>query len=199
MTGSIPTEAVADPLVGLEPREDDDGDVEVGLLVFGMRGLALRGGPGPGLDYREALWRIGIVMDGEPGWLAHTCDLDRSLVRFFGRRLIRYPARAASIEVDQTDAHWRLSIRAAGSFRADVELTGEEPDPEPPRRVMVRDRGRLYAVPWAEDPAPFRRRAVVAVADEGLSAATLGAAVRWQPDALVHRGRIHHCGFASRR
>ena len=198
MTGSIPTQAVAGALVGVEPWSDD-GRVEVGLLVFGMRGLALRGVPGPGLDYREALWRLAVAVDGVPGWLAHTCDLDRSLVRFFGRRLIRYPARAASIEIERTDERWRLSVSAAGRLGAALELTEHAPDPEPPRPVLVIDGGRPYAVPWAQDPAPFRRRATVSITDDGLSSATLGAEVAWRPGALVHCGRTHHCGFATRR
>src|SRR4051812_25888481 len=75
----------------LDPAPYAPGRVEVGLLVFEMRGLGLRGVPGPRFDYREALWRVGVLHEGERGWLGFCCDIDHALVRRAGALVIRYP------------------------------------------------------------------------------------------------------------
>jgi hypothetical protein len=53
-----------------------DGPVRVSLLLFRMEGLHVRGVPWPAFDYREALWRTRVDLDGAPGWFAVACDLD---------------------------------------------------------------------------------------------------------------------------
>ena len=70
--------------------------IEVDVLFFAMHGLALRGLPWPAFDYTEALWRIGVEVDGKPAWLAVACDIDRAMIRALGRRIVRYPTRVAS-------------------------------------------------------------------------------------------------------
>jgi hypothetical protein len=66
------------------------------------------------------------------------------------------------------------------------------------RRRWCRGGAALHRIPWRKDPAPHRRDAEVAIVDDGLERKTLGTGVRWQTHGLVHQGRIHHCGIASR-
>jgi hypothetical protein len=197
LSGSVPRSAVESAASGFELVEMADG-VEVGLLAFGMRGLRLDAMPLMGFDYAEALWRIGIRVNDKPAWLAHTCDLDRPMVRAFGRRFIRYPARAAQIEGQWDEQDWRLQVRATEALSARLQASGCTPEPTPPRPVFVRDAGRSFTVPWAEDPAPYRQSATLTEIEDDLAAATLGGPVQWTKSALVHRGRTHHCGFARR-
>lgn len=172
-------------------------DVEVGLLCFAMRGLGatlpLR--IGPRFDYAEALWRIGVVWQGAPAWFAVTCDLDRPLVRTMGAMMVRYPVRSAAIVVDPTHATIRCDV---GSLEVRARALAESPDPVAPRPLLVASGRSLFRIPWHEDPAPERHAAEVDAVDDGLEHATLGTRVRWSSRGLVHRGRIHRCGFAAR-
>ena len=177
------------------PIVSDDG-AELELLVFDMRGLRPKGLPGPRLDYREALWRIGIEHDGAPAWLGHTCDLDHSLVRALGRYLVRYPVRTATFDLEGDDP---VTIRVAASGHAlsvSAGATAEVPPAEPPRPIVVRSGPRAYRIPWREDPTPDRHRARVTVEQDDLSVVTLGVPVAWAPTGLLHRGRVHRCGLA---
>jgi len=174
--------------------EEVDGHAVVGLLLFQMRGLGLRGIPGPSFDYSEALWRIGVVVDGQPAWFAVACDLDHPAVRAMGRLLIRYPTRAASIDWTTGDSTAVNVGSALGSLRVSARPEGIDVGAVPPRRAFV-GAAALYEVPWREEPAPFRRAAPVEVLDDTLSLVTLGT-VTWQANALLHRGRIHRCGLA---
>lgn len=196
--GGLLESAVARRLVpsSLTVREVD-GAAELGLLCFAMRGLGASAPVrvGPRFDYGEALWRIGVTWRGEPAWFAIACDLDRSAVRTMGAWLVRYPVCRARIVVD--DAH---AVIERGSEGAQIRAIAGDLAPPPvlPRPLLVGDDRRLHRIPWREDPAPFRREATIAVVDTGLVAATVGAAVRWHPDGVVHRGRVHRCGIAAR-
>lgn len=175
----------------------DDGDAEVGLLCFAMRSLGASEPVrvGPRFDYCEALWRIGVTWRGAPAWFAVACDLDSAFVRTLGAILVRYPVRSAEIVVDDEHA----TIRAGGvGFEVRARALEHAPDPIAPRPILVGSGASLYRIPWREDPAPHRRDAEVTIVDDALERTTLGSAVRWQPHGLVHRGRIHRCGIASR-
>ena len=174
--------------------EEADGRAVVGLLLFQMRGLGLRGVPGPSFDYSEALWRIGVVVDGQPAWFAVACDLDHLAVRAMGRLMIRYPTRAAAIAWTAGDSVTLEVGNPLGAFHVSARPEGSEVASVPPRRAFVGG-GSLYEVPWREEPAPFRRVASVEVLDDSLTLATLGE-VSWRRNALLHRGRIHRCGLA---
>jgi hypothetical protein len=167
------------------------------LLLFVMRGLALRPLRWPSFDYREALWRVGVTFEGENSWLALRCDIDSGLVRAFGRRIVRYPTRSARFEV--TDDTWKLhategtlSVRFERDGAGQLEAAGATK----PRRTFVLDRGRPFEIPWEEVAAPTRTRVRAAIVDDSLSRASFGASVRWQADALALEGRIHMCGVA---
>ncbi|MBE7484594.1 MAG: DUF2071 domain-containing protein [Polyangiaceae bacterium] len=170
------------------------GRARVALTVFRMRGLRLRGLPGPGLDYSEALWRLAVQHRGELAWLAVACDLDSAPVRLTGRALIRYPVREASLGL----ADDGFSVRAADAVLA-IELgdpaTAELESPGT-RPLLVASGGRLWRVPWAEVPAPESRCRALEVRADTLSQQTLGA-VDWDPVALWLRGRGHRCGRAT--
>lgn len=196
LTGALALDE-ARPLAGslpLAPRPD--GLAEVSLLLFRMRGLGVRGLPGPRFDYGEALWRLGVSLDGAPSWLGLCCDLDHPLVRRVGARMVRYPVREARLAFDPEAGSVRVDA-PAGALHVTTEITAEEPAAVPPRPLVVRDDGRLYRIPWREEPAPYRRRATAAVHGP-LGALTLAPSLTWDAAALVHRGRVHRCGLAER-
>ncbi len=179
---------------------DADGELaRVGLLVFRMRGMHARGTPGPTLSYGEALWRIGIVSDGVPAWFAARCDLDHPLVRALGRTFIRYPVCTARFDlVDEGDA-CRFHVDAAhGALDVHAVTSDDEPPVIGPRRLLSRAGGRLYEIPWREDPAPMRRVARLEWRASSLVRAAFGADVSWSSEAHVLRGRTHRCGIARR-
>ncbi|MCA9706746.1 MAG: DUF2071 domain-containing protein [Myxococcales bacterium] len=203
LRGRLPLEAARRQVAGLSLLERD-GEAELDLLVFGMTGLHVRGVPWPRFSYREALWRIGVRLHGEPAWFGHTCDLDRPLVSALGRVMVRYPVRRAAIEREGggeeggegSEPAWRISIEAGAGLRITARPTAQAPPPVPPRPIVVGAQRRCFRIPWREDPAPYRRRAEIDVAHDALSEATLGAPVRWDSHGLLHRGRVHRCGIA---
>lgn len=187
----------------LETREADPTRAVVSVLLFQMRGMRARGLPGPVLDYAEALWRVGVLWRGAPAWFAVACDLDSAAVRALGAVLVRYPTRAARLAVDAEGARVERVDAAARRFavRATAVPARETPPPVPPRPLLVparRGSGALYRIPWREEPAPERRVARCEVSEPALARATLGEGLAWAPEGLVHSGRTHICGVASR-
>lgn len=195
LTGSLATEALRAELPPELELLRVEGRARVALTVLRMRGLRVRGVPGPGLDYSEALWRLAVEHRGRTAWLAVACDLDSALVRLTGRRLIRYPVREASLSLAQDG----FSLRAAESVLA-IELTdpvAKELESPGARPLLVASGGRLWSVPWAEVPAPDSACRALEVRADALSQRTLGR-VEWDPVALCLRGRGHRCGRAQR-
>lgn len=176
------------------PAEDSNGRTPVSLLVFQMRGLTLRPLRGPGLDYGEALWRVGCRWEGQGAWFAVACDLGSAVVRALGARLVRYPVRRGRLLLTDFSAEVSAEGRAT-KLRA--HAIDASPAPVPPRAVLVRAQSRLYRIPWREDPAPFRREARLEVLEDALSAVTFGEAAAWDERGLLHRGRVHRCGLAA--
>ena len=174
-----------------------DGDrARVEVLFFRMRGLRMRGTPGPSFDYDEALWRVGVRFDGGLAWLAVACDIDSWSVRATGALLVRYPVRRARFTID--DERFEVEDERARSFRVRVRETDEVPKVRAPRRTLVRSKGALYEIPWNEEPTEERRHASATLDDEALVRATFGGDVRWDARATVQRGRVHRCGLARR-
>jgi hypothetical protein len=187
--------AAAEALVGSGVlAENQDGRTPVSLLVFAMHGLTLRPLPGPGLDYGEALWRVGCLWEGQRAWFAVACDLDSALVRALGARLVRYPVRRGEILLTDYSAEVTAGGRAT---RVRAYAQAGSPAPVPPRPALVRAQGRLYRIPWREDPAPFRSEARLEILADTLSALTFGEAAAWDERGLLHRGRVHRCGIAA--
>jgi hypothetical protein len=195
--GSVPLAAASACVPDALAVRSWDERAEVSLLCFAMRGLGASAPVrvGPRFDYGEGLWRIGVTWRDAPAWFALTCDLDRAAVRMLGAWLVRYPVRTAEVFVDDA----RASVRCE-SARLDVSARAlaDVPEPVPPRPLLVARDGELYRIPWREDPAPYRRTAAITVDIDELSRGTLGAAVQWSPHGLVHRGRTHRCGLATR-
>lgn len=186
---------IAGTSLSLELGEDGRALLEV--LVFSMRGLGMRGLPGPRFDYGEALFRLGVRRGEEKGFLGIKCDIDHPVVRSLGAKMVRYPTREASITFEDGIGAWKVRVRASeGALKANVWVSDDPAPALPPRPLYVRGGEALYRVPWKERPAPFRRWARVEVSG-GLGESTMGAPVDWQSHAIVHRGRVHRCGLAA--
>lgn len=184
------------PLPSLTPGEPSR--IEVDLLLFEMRGIGVTGLPGPRFNYREALWRIGVLHEGAPAWLSVCCDLDHALVRTGGALAIRYPVRKATLSLTDTSPAWTARIEAQqGTLDTTVRVSDDVAPVHPPRPMLVQDGDHVYRIPWTEDAAPFRRHATAEIQGD-LAEKTLGASLRWDPTALVHRGRVHHCSVARK-
>lgn len=206
VTIELPARVPAAALAGLRVpapltvHRDEEGDGSASILVLEMRGLGIGRLP-PRFDYREVLYRLAVTVGGAPGWLALRCDLDRPVVRALAAAIIRYPVRAASIDIRET-ADGALAFGAttdAGDLHGALHpVPGDGPAPAPPRRTFVVDRGRVLEVPWDERPAPRRARARVTEVGGSACEAVFGAPLAFAPEALVHRGRTHLCGPARR-
>jgi len=190
--------SVREPCLELPPAlSRPRGPLRVALTVFRMRGLRVAGLPGPGVDYMEALWRVAVLHEGAPVWLAVACDLDSALVRVTGRALIRYPVRAAALALAPTG----FEVRAAGA-RLAVELDEREPAPPAPPApplvpLLVASGARLWRVPWAEVRPRDSERCQLRVSEDTLAGRTLGA-ITWDPFVERLTGRGHRCGRAVR-
>jgi hypothetical protein len=171
------------------------GSARGDVLFFAMRGLGVTGVPLARFDYGEALFRLAVVWNGAPAWLALACDLDRKIIQVLGRWLVRYPVRPARFEL--AEAHFAV---AAGENDLVVDATPGDHEPEavPPRPLIVRAGEQLYRIPWREDPAPWRRLASCTPHSTTLARATFGGDVTFDASGVVHRGRVHRCGIARR-
>ena len=191
----------AEALVGDSLRvEHAHGYTPVSLLLFQMKGLRADGVEGPGHNYGEALWRIGVMAKGEPAWFALACDVDNAVVRKGGSWLVRYPLRTGKFRFEGSQARGAVEVEAKGKKLVVVATPRlvEPPPLQPPRRLVVRHANTLWDVPWEEGAAPFRRTALIAFAAGELAEATFGPEVRWERDGLLHRGRVHRCGLAKK-
>lgn len=178
---------------GLELLESA-GVAEIALTVFRMKGLRIRRLPGPGLDYSEALWRLAVLREGLPAWLALACDLDSGLVRALGHALIRYPVRPARLVL--APRSFTLSVDGAELSVALGEQSGLELRSPASRPLLVAARGKLWRVPWGEIPPREAESRVVEIVSDGLSPLSV-ARVDWAPDATLLTGRGHRCGVAA--
>lgn len=164
---------------------------EGSLLLFAMKSLGLPGVP-TGLDYREALWRVGITLENERAWLVVRCDIDSRIVRALGARVVKYPTRAASFE--HADDTWTVRT-GEGELRARF-FRKEWVEPTAARRTFVIQKGRIWEIPWEEVPARTRHLAHVEISRDTLSSRTYGRPMRWLDVGVAHAGRIHRCGIA---
>jgi len=186
-----------DALPQLDLALEIDGDrARVEVLFFRMRGLRMRGTPGPSFDYDEALWRVGVRFERDLAWLALACDLDSWSVRATGAVLVRYPVRRARFAIEHDS--FAVTDENERSFGVRVTELDEVPTLRPPRRTLVRSNGALYEIPWKEDPTEDRHYATHVLDDEALVSATFGGAVKWDERSIVQRGRVHRCGIARR-
>ncbi|CAN5876870.1 hypothetical protein BH11MYX4_BH11MYX4_70210 [soil metagenome] len=176
---------------------DASGEGHIDVLAFEMRGLGL-GWPLPRLDYLEVLYRLGTALNGVPAWLVLRCDVDRALVRTMAAAVIRYPVRAAAIQLEHGagSTNTLRAETASDSLSATLfpAAPGEVPPVRAPRRTFVVDRDRLFEVPWDERPAPERTFATVRDVESSACLSIFGAPVTFASTAVVHRGRTHICG-----
>jgi hypothetical protein len=175
---------------GLVP-ERFEVEPRASILLFKMSELAASFFPFAKFDYSEALWRISIRHEGAPAWFAVKCDLDHPVIRALGARLVRYPTRAARIV--GSEARW--SVDAAGE-KLELRVSDQEAaEPPPLRRIFVPGG---YEIPWNETPPTRARSARITLGDDALLRATLGDDAKLDATGIVHRGRVHMCGFARR-
>lgn len=172
-----------------------DGAARVALTVFRVRGLGVRGLPGPKLDYSEALWRLLVEHDGALAWFAVACDIDSALVRPAARALIRYPVRPSRLAIAPDGftiaaVERELDVGLAEPVVADIESPGQRP-------LLVASGGRLWRVPWSEIEARETSARGLEVRADTLSLRSVGD-VAWDRAALCLRGRGHRCGVAQR-
>jgi hypothetical protein len=191
--------------VSLEPP---DGPARVRLFAFFVEGIRIAGVPLLRASYAEVLWRVAVRAEGEPAWWALCCDLGAFGPRIAARRWVRYPVRAAEVEVVED----RVRVVApAGELAIAIGRPGEPGEPAGPGgpaaggaagvepRRLITGLDAAWAVPWGDDGGGGARAAPARVERDTLSRVTVGAEVRWAPTAVVRRGREHRCGTARRR
>jgi hypothetical protein len=165
----------------------------VRLFAFFVEGLRVAGVPLLRASYAEVLWRVAVRADDAPAWWAIRCDLGALGPRLAARRWVRYPVRAAAVEVSGE----RVRVAAPpGELSIAIGPPGPPADAEP--RPLITGQGAAWAVPWGDD-GDAARAAPVEVEADTLSAMTVGAQVRWSPTAVIRTGREHRCGVARRR
>ncbi len=186
------------------------GEARVRLFAFFVEGIRIAGVPFFRASYAEVLWRVAVraAVDrasGEPAgedtrpeivpaWWAIRCDLGARGPRFAARRWVRYPVRAAEVEV--AGERVRVVAAAEGELAIAIGVAGGAAAVE--QRPLITGLDAAWAVPWGDDGSEAAE-APVSVERDTLSMVTLGAEVRWSPTALVRRGREHRCGTARRR
>ena len=190
--------------VALDPME---GPARVRLFAFFVEGIRIRGVPLFRASYAEVLWRVAVRADGapagegaraaiDPAWWAICCDLGARGPRLAARRWVRYPVRAAAVEVVEA----RVRVVAP---EGELSIAIGPPD-ETAAAAAIEPRGLItgldagWSVPWGEDGGTAQA-APARVEVDTLSRLTVGAKVRWATTARVRRGREHRCGTARRR
>jgi len=164
-------------------------DGRANILFFKMTGLSPFG-----FDYFEALWRVSVRHEGALAWLAVKCDIDHPIVRALGARFVRYPTRAARI----VGSEGKWSVDAAGT-KLDLGVRDEDKTSVPElRRTFVASGDRVFEIPWNEEPPAKARSVKLTVQDDALVRATFGEDAKLDETGVVHRGRVHICGFARR-
>lgn len=159
------------------------------ILLFRMTGLSMAR-----FDYFEALWRVSVRHEGALAWVAVKCDIDHPIVRALGARFVRYPTREAKI----VGSEGKWSVDASGT-KLDLGVRDEDKAAVPAlRRTFVASGDRVYEIPWNEEPPAKARSVKVTVQDDALVRATFGEGAKLDETGVVHRGRVHICGFARR-
>lgn len=166
-------------------------EARASVLFFKMSELTASFFPLAKFDYAEALWRIAIRHEGEPAWFAVKCDLDHPVVRTLGARLVRYPTRAARII--GSEGRWSV---ATSDAKLELRVSDDDDTEIPPLRRMFVPGG--FEIPWDEVAPTRARSARITMGDDALVRATLGEDAKLDGTGVVHRGRVHMCGFARR-
>jgi hypothetical protein len=164
-------------------------DGRANLLLFKMTGLSPFG-----FDYFEALWRVSVRHEGALAWVAVKCDIDHPIVRALGARFVRYPTREARI----VGSEGKWSVDASGT-KLELGVRDEDKAAVPElRRCFVASGDRVWEIPWNEEPPAKARAVKLSVQDDALVRATFGEGSTLDETGVVHRGRVHICGFAKR-
>jgi hypothetical protein len=177
-------------------------DGRANVLLFKMTGLSPFG-----FDYFEALWRVSVRHEGALAWLAVKCDIDHPIVRALGARFVRYPTREARIV--GSEGKWvvesaeggptQLGRVDANGTKLDLRVKDEDSAKVPElRRCFVANGDRVWEIPWNEEPPAKARSVKLDVQDDALVRATFGDGAKLDETGVVHRGRVHICGFAKR-
>jgi hypothetical protein len=174
----------------LDPVVDANGRAFASLMVFEMKGLRLWGLPG--VDYKEALWRVKVKHQKADAWLAIACDIDEWLPRFVAAQAVRYPTRAAELSI-VTRADTTVTI--GEGFEATLSETGEHAA-APPLPMVVARGIQVFSVPFGTQTGRGLISCGVKLPRDGLWKKTLGASAR-ASSALLQWERPHECGLAK--
>lgn len=174
----------------LDPVVDENGRAYASLVVFEMKGLRLWGLPG--VDYKEALWRVKVKHQGSDAWLAVACDIDETLPRFVAAQAVRYPVRAAELSiVTRADT----TVTVGDGFEVALSETGEHATA--PALPMVVARGaQVFNVPFGDKTGRGLVTCTVKLKRDALWKKTFGASAR-PSGALLQWERPHECGLAK--
>jgi hypothetical protein len=174
----------------LDPVVDANGRAFASVMVFEMKGLRLWGLPG--VDYKEALWRVKVKHAGAEAWLAVACDIDETLPRFIAAQAVRYPTRAAELSiVTRADT----TVTVGSGFEATVSEKGEPATVAPLPMVVARGI-QVFNVPFGSQTGRGLVSCGVKVTRDALWKKTLGASAR-ASSALLQWDRPHECGLAK--
>lgn len=174
----------------LDPVVDENGRAYASLVVFEMKGLRLWGLPG--VDYKEALWRVKVKHQGSDAWLAVACDIDETLPRFLAAQAVRYPVRPAELSiVTRADT----TVTVGDGFEAALSETGEHAT-APALPLVVARGAQVFNVPFGDKTGRGLVTCTVKLKRDALWKKTFGASAR-ASGALLQWERPHECGFAK--
>ena len=189
LTLEVGASLAPDAARALVPQRFELEDGRANVLFFRMTELSIAR-----FDYFEALWRVSVRHDGALAWVAVKCDIDHPIVRALGARFVRYPTRAARIV--GSEGKWSVD---AGGTKVELRVRDEDSAKVPElRRTFVASGDRVFEIPWNEEPPAKARSVKIGVEDDALVRATFGEGAKLDEMGVVHRGRVHICGFAKR-
>ena len=125
----------------------------------------------------------------------HLKEVDANLLVILDALLVDASVTRAA-KIVGSEARWSLTAEGG---KLELHVSDEdEADLPRLRRTFVARGEAVYEIPWDEIAPARARSAEVTVAEGSLLALTFGDAATLDGTGVVHRGRVHVCGFARR-